>query len=488
MPRWFRISFLLLFISIQAGAIEAIVSYCTFYEKKPYIEVYWQIAPQSLRFIKTEDGLLISRMKTDIIIRNDTGIIGGDHYYSQTPGFQSVQQAAGQTMLYMRRYNITDGKITIELNVRGDADSNNRYSFKDSLLVEPNINKPFYSDIQLLDTFYKSNQASIFLKNGEQHIPLCANFYDERRNMIHYYGELYNANRSEIHTLLHKVYISQKPMESPYQRYTTVDSVSKKEMQAFSGSFNIATLPSGNYYLNFSLEDKDGLLVASKSQFFQRSNVTAAALAKNDTTNSDTGFVNINTLNLNKTFIGKYTLLQAKAILKMIIPTSTPVEMQAIRSFLKKPDELYMRYFIYNHFSTINPKDPERAWKEYSNDIREVNKLFGSEVTPGYETDRGFVYLKYGKPTERVQVENEVGALPYEVWQYNALTAKVAGSNQANAVFLFYRPSEYLSDMKLLHSTVPGEVRNSQWRTILYTNGGGSNDANSRAEQYIGNR
>jgi len=486
MPRWFRIHILLLLIATQAGAVDAIVAHCTFYDKKPYVEVYWQMSPVSLRFAKMEDGKLAGKMRISCIIRNDTGIIVNEQWFARTPGYASIKEVAAENMLNMRRFDISDGIIKLEMKLDDMVDTMNKFDYKDSFVVNSANTKPFFSDIEFLDTSYKSNQESIFLKNGEQRVPLCANFFDNSRNVLHYYAELYNAERSDVSPLIERTYISQRSLESPYLKYVTVDSVAKKGKQAYPGSFNIEALPSGNYYLNFSLEDRTGVVIASQSTFFQRSNAKPT-VAKNDTAATDTGFVNINTLNLNKTFIGKYSLVQAKAILRMLIPVSTAVEMQAIRAFLKKPDDLYMRYFIYNHFSSINPKDPEQAWKDFSNQVREVNKLFGTNETPGYETDRGFVYLKYGKPTERVQVENEVGALPYEVWQYSSLGAKKVGSNQTNAVFLFYRPSEYVTDMRLLHSTIPGEVRNSQWRSILYTKGS-TNDPNSRAEQYIGNR
>ena len=100
----------------------------------------------------------------------------------------------------------------------------------------------------------------------------------------------------------------------------------------------------------------------------------------------------------------------------------------------------------------------------------------------GYENDRGMIYLKYGAPTERVVVENENGAIPYEVWQYNSVP------NNTNAMFLFYRPGFVTNDFKLLHTTVNGEVRNKAWRLSLYRNGEAFDVHNSRAEQYLGNR
>src|SRR5207253_172411 len=141
---------------------------------------------------------------------------------------------------------------------------------------------------------------------------------------------------------------------------------------------------------------------------------------------------------------------------KMLMPVSTPLEHASIESFLKRPEETYMRYFLYNFWKNRNEKDPAREWEKYTDKVREVNKLFGGDTRPGYETDRGFIYLKYGKPNERIIVENEAGSLPYEIWQYNA-----PGKQNRPGAFLFYRPGSMVSDFRLLHSTVQGEVRNN---------------------------
>ena len=166
----------------------------------------------------------------------------------------------------------------------------------------------------------------------------------------------------------------------------------------------------------------------------------------------------------------------------MIYPISTKLEEDAINAFLKRPEETYMRYFVYNFWQSRNEKDPQKPWDEYTKRIREVNKLFGTGAVNGYETDRGIIWLKYGKPNERILVQNEQGVLPYEIWQYNA-----PGKQSSPGAFLFYRPGFMVSDYRLLHSTVNGEIRNLNWRTVLYANGGGGN-GNSRAEQYIGNK
>ena len=149
---------------------------------------------------------------------------------------------------------------------------------------------------------------------------------------------------------------------------------------------------------------------------------------------------------------------------------------------------MYMRYYIYNYFANINKDDPGKAWKEFSAKITEVNKLYNTSNTPGYETERGFIYLRYGAPTDVITVENEPGTLPYEIWQYNTIR-EMNHKELPDALFLFYRPNQMTSDFRLLHSTVTGEIQNAGWRSLLYIMQGGAVDySNTRAEQYIGNR
>ena len=171
----------------------------------------------------------------------------------------------------------------------------------------------------------------------------------------------------------------------------------------------------------------------------------------------------------------------------MMLPVSDAMGAQAIQGFLKKPDEMYMRYFIYNYFQSVNKKDPGKAWKEFAVEIKEVNKLFNTSTTAGYETDRGKMYLRYGAPSEIVTVENESGTLPYEIWQYNTLKEKT-GKEVANAMMLFYKKSETTITYTLLHTTIQGEIHNIGWRSFLYVTPEGGNNLNSRAEQYLGQK
>lgn len=500
MIRRLGVCIFLLFASLRSLAIDAVVSHSVFYlpdpshgnRITPNLEIYWQINQRYLHFTTTPDKSIIARIKTDVVFMNEKGIVRQDHFIMQTAPCKTPEELSALNIIDLRKYFLPPGFTKMKFVLTDMADSTNKYVYSDSFtLATPASDKPFYSDIQLLDTVVDLPTETVFKKNGRQHLPLCANFFDDKKNKIRYYAELYGSIRvsKDDYPLIQKVYISKKEKGSVYVDYVKKDTLAGSELMPVSGSLPITYLPSGNYYLNIILENKARQVLASSASFFQRMNTRPPEedTSKKTVTPADTGMEQLNVLNLDKTFVAKYTLPEIRAILKMLLPFSDYTATQTIENFLKKPEELYMRYYVYNYFQSVNPKDPKQAWKEFSEKIREANKLYTSHGTAGYETERGFMFLRYGPPTDVVTVENEAGALPYEVWQYNTLRLK-DGRPVTDAVFLFYRPNQNIFDFKLLHTSVPGELINPGWRSVLYTNAQGGNNGNSAAEQIIGNK
>lgn len=483
-----------LLFALPARAIEAVVSFAVFQKPAPtpaatdsaFLEVYWQINPASLHYRRGDSSLLSARIQTRLRVYEDTTPIREDRYVLQTrplpPG-----AAAAQPIVELQRFYLPKGDFRISLQLAEPDFPAGAFLYQDSVRIG-GLEGPAYSSLQLIDTSYPGLQPGPFLKNGQQQIPKMVNFLDEGQRHLGYYLELYRTDKlaADRFPLVQRIYISRRKEEEAMVRFQQYDTLrTGAPVTSFLHSVQTATLPSGNYYLQAELKDKYGQVLTTQSVFFQAVNqhpeefntvVSGEAAGKLSPDN-------IRMFDLSKTFVAKYDPAQLRAILKMILPVANPVEVATIDGFLRKPDELYTRYFIYNFFSQRDPKRPEQAWKEYSDLVREVNRQFRSGGTMGYETDRGIVYLKYGKPDERVIVPNESGAQPYEIWRYN-----IIGHAGQNGTFLFYQPGMVGGDYKLLHSTVIGELRNEAWRSVLYTTGHSSGNGNSRAEQYIGNK
>lgn len=488
------LSFLLLLVSLHASAIKAHVAHTVFFTPEangfsPYLDLYWEIEAPSLAF-KSVPGNILSyaaQLQVDITLSNDTGVIMQDHFIMQTPAAATQEAAEQQTILDLRRYALSYGKLKADVAFTEVGNPTNRYNYSNSFTVaQPGV--CFSSELQLLDTAYRSKLETQFQRNGMQHIPLCVHFIDNQRAALNYYYEIYGLDKVKgIQPYILKTFISKKINENALAKYIRTDTLRDDAVVPKYGSYDISTLGSGNYYLNVSVFDNENNKLAGSSLYFQRANKD---LGKN-TVDNDTASVSINdtisktdvaTLDLGKTFVGKFSHPQLVAILKMLLPIADDFEKMNIQGFLDKPDEMYTRYFVYNFWLNKDPDKPEKAWEAYADKVREINKMFGGSMLKGYETDRGYTYLKYGKPNERIIITAEQGALPYEIWQY--FTVKTQGRD---GVFLFYRPDNMVNDYKVLHTTVTGEAKDLNWRMTLYPRGR-NQLIDSKAEEYLRNR
>ncbi len=478
---------LMMGFSSNAGAVEAVVSYNVFHRTEgngsdsAFIEICWQIDNNSIHYRKLGSGELFSEIQTSLSISNDTGIYTRDRFMLQTLPMLPAE-ASKHKIMDLRRYPLPPGKWKLQLALGETAFQKDTYIYKDSLKVLP-FSKPAFSNIQLLDTFFSSTVPSPVLKNGFQQIPLPLSFLEDGRRQLHFYTELYTDNHTTDKLPTRYFYISKRPLDISYYNIQFTDTVSDNgPVHATLHSFEVGRLMSGNYYLNAILNDASGNRLTATSAFFQIVNKKpdAPPVIASDTSKRELEAGKSNYFNLANTFVAKFNNMQLRAILLMILPQADPTEEVTIKNFFRRPDEMYTRYFIYNYFGKYNKLHPEEAWKEFSDKVREVNREFNGAGTMGYETERGIVYLKYGKPDERIRVPNESGALPYEIWRYNTI-----GRTSQVGLFLFYQSGSAAGDYRLLHSTVPGERFNPAWMNLLYVNGQSSGMGNSRADQYF---
>lgn len=486
---------LLLGIANTGYGISALPAHSVFYmpptdgkSGQPYLETYWQIDPQSVNFIQDTAGLWIGKIKTEIKVYCDTGTIANDKYYLKTTKASSLRAAQLQNIMDLHRYVVPAGKtIYITLKLSENGFEKKAFSYTDSVFIEPQ-ETPYYSQVQLLSNVYKyDEEQNMFYKNGHLQVPLCFDFLDEPQKQLYYYLELYGTDKIKAADLplTQDVFISKKEFAYVVYKLKNADTIRLGKITPVLDSFRVDVLPSGNYHVNVILRNNKGQKIAQQSLFFQRSNPNP--YVPEDTTTADSTqpmFEEVELFDLSTTFVAEYTPPQLLAILKMLKPIATESELLNIEGFSDRPDLTYIRYFIYNFWKAHNPLDPEGGWKEYTKSVRDVNDLFGSRSKPGYETERGFFYLKYGPPDQRYVVSSEQGAWPYEVWQYNA-----PGKQSSSGAFLFYNPGYMVNEYALLHTTVQGEMRNSAWRSMLYKNNTGSTgNLNSRAEQVFSNR
>jgi GWxTD domain-containing protein len=145
---------------------------------------------------------------------------------------------------------------------------------------------------------------------------------------------------------------------------------------------------------------------------------------------------------------------------------------------ITKKDLNEMQRFFLGFWKNRNPTNPEQAWLAYLQQVKAVQKEFGTQIKKGYETDRGRVYLQYGAPHQRTQSTPEPSAYPYEIWQYYQLP-----DGQANRKFVFYNPDLVTNDYRLIHSTAQGEIYDTRWELRVHNRNNQSRDFDEENSQ-----
>jgi GWxTD domain-containing protein len=138
------------------------------------------------------------------------------------------------------------------------------------------------------------------------------------------------------------------------------------------------------------------------------------------------------------------------------------------------------RRFLFNFWMAKDKESanhlPFAAMKEFYNRVEEANKKFSYMKTPGWETDFGRIYLKYGAPEERniIKELHSIDSKPIIVWQYLSrdivlLSTSKATTERMNTQINYNYPTFVFVDKEgggkftLVHSNVQGETFQPEW-------------------------
>jgi GWxTD domain-containing protein len=144
-----------------------------------------------------------------------------------------------------------------------------------------------------------------------------------------------------------------------------------------------------------------------------------------------------------------------------LYPISTESE-KAFSNQLVKGDDIYvMQQYLFTFWENRNITDPFTSFKKYMEKVKEADRAYATRVAPGYDTDRGRVFLKYGEPNSIAREYNDPAAYPYEIWHYYQT------NGQRNVRFIFYNNDLSTNLFYLIHSTAIGEPNNYQWRLLI---------------------
>ena len=422
------------------------------------LKYIYTLSGRTVSFVEI-DSQLQAKVEVILLLKQGEGIVKFDKYKLNSP--LSKQRL---DFIDLKRFALPEGDYQLEVSVQDLNDTENAKTYKAAVKVEFPAQGVQQSDIQLLASYEEASTTNPFVKNGYYLEPLPFNFYDRRSSRLIFYNELYNTDKA-IGELFLVRYAIEK-VEGNGKTQTVALGHKKREAKPINIlllQMDITKLESGNYHLIVEVRNRDKELLSSKKVFFQRSN-PYLELEK------------LSEAPIEEEFVSNMDSAELRYALRAIAMNVPDADVEVLNLMLSNGELEAQRRYLFSYWASYNPTSPGSSYKKYMEVAKAVDREFYSAFGHGFETDRGWIFMKYGKPHDIISVEDEPSAPPYQIWVYNDLPR----TNQRNVKFLFYNPSLANGNYQLLHSTVRGEIVNHNWEEELYRDAPQSNiDPNS---------
>ena len=444
--------FSLIFLTYHLFALDTDVSYTTFKAgEKQYIEVNLFLVGNTLTYKMIDSTQQQAAVEVLMLIKQGENIIQFEKYILNGP------ISKGQPdFLDLKRFVLPQGKYELEVKVQDVNEPEAISEYNNEFSLNFSQDKLEQSEIQLLASFKQAEEENIFVKSGVQLEPLAFNFYNKRANRLIFYSEIYNADKAIGEDYLVTYNVTEvindkllKPISVGHKR-KKAEPITVLLLQT-----DITDLKSGNYELVVEVRNRANELLSQKKVRFQRSN-PYLQIEDEPVTEKE----------IKDEFVQKLSAEQLTYSLRAIAVILNDKDGENINEMIRSQNLEAQKIYLFTYWAQQNPVKPYDAYLEYMAVAQAIDEKFDSGFGYGFETDRGYVYMKYGQPSDIVSQSNDPSAPPYEVWSYNEFPM----TNQGLVKFIFYNPSLSPGNYVMLHSTARGEVNNPSWLKEMYRN------------------
>ena len=421
----------------------------------PYVENAIAIENRSATYKEFEPGKFKATVEITTMFRpyGDSLVCNLSKIALDSPVVTDTANLDG-AFIDQQRFSLPNGEYEMEISITDMNSGEALPSTTVTVSLDFKEGIPSISDILLFDSYAKADQLSACTKSGCDFLPRVYPFYGQSEDKLKFYAELYNSDQLyDEGKYLVNYYIETVESSNQMKDYSFSKRFDVGQVNILLNTIDIKDLPSGNYYLVVEMRDRSNALICSNSCFFQRSNPSEGF---------DTG--DLASVNVANTFVSQITEIDTlRKYIRYLDPICTEMERDYSSNLVRTDDMTTMQQFLFNFWSTRSPMNPKQGFDDYLAAVRRVNMSFKTSSYPGYRTDRGYVFLKYGQPDKIMESPNEPGAYPYEIWHYYTV------ANQRNKRFVFMSKDSAANDYQLIHSDVVGEINNPRWQLEIYS-------------------
>lgn len=440
----------LCYLSTLSAGIQADIRTFVFYQnEKPYVEITFVIPTDQLVHEYAPDSSFRTSVNVLVTLSEGSRIFKADKFTLHSPLLKE-----NKPVLHVLRWPMSYGNFILQTEIQDAMAEGHALTLVDSLNISQLPSSLVMSDIQLFSVVTKDYQGSQAIsKNGFVYEPLPWNNLGRQFNFLHFYLETYGMQSLSDpdfvlqFQLLHRSEEGQWLVDDEWFKHRLIN-----DPGMILQTRDISTLLSGSYVLKVTALRKNKELIFTRKVEFERSNPfwDRLMVLKFESPGEEDFFRSLSSDSV-------HYYLRA---LNVILPS---IERDNLAKVDHMANKNAGKMYLYRFWKDRFKDDCVAQFKKFQSNVRYADQQFVSGFRYGFESDRGMIYLKYGKPQEVIHEENDNGAYPYEIWYY----AKMP-TGQTNARFIFYNKDKVGANFVLLHTNTYGERHNDRWEIELY--------------------
>jgi GWxTD domain-containing protein len=453
---------LLFTAALPSWALRVFFDYKVFLtpDQQPYIECITAFDGPTFATAQLPNGSFQASAQITIVISNDDQVVDFRKVAVQGPEGAS---GTSEDFMSLERFFLPFGTYNLEIEISDLVNQAPPEKLSQKIAIDRSSTVAAISDLQFVSAYTPTVDVNAFSKSGYDLLPLISNYYTSEMNSLLFYAELYNTDQlfGADNAFVSTVCI----LDMNNAELAQCKRIKREKAAAVIPvlqAVDISTLPTGQYKLRLEIRDRVNELVCAKEQLFTRNKLQAIPIEK-EVISKET---------LDDSFVSQFTEPDSLyEIIRCHLPIAETLERNTIDNSLGNRVVHQMQSFLYVFWKKRKPEDPAGAFQAYMKEVEACQKEFGTKIKKGWETDRGRAYLYYGRPSTRIVRNHDPDYWPFEIWHYYET------NQQLHDRRLLFINTTLNTDMELLHSDIPGEIQNNDWKRL----------ARSRAQTDPGN-
>ncbi len=410
-------------------------------------EFYYSVADTGFVHTFSEKGVFIyPRIDIAIVRTRDSILVMNQPYIIR----YSILDTS-KTEVFLGKFDIKldPGKYKMQVAI-GDYYDSSKVDYYHTVLDVKKKTPPFISGIELASKLItgSQNKRSNFYKSCMEVYPNPRSTFYEKMPVVFYYTEIYGLKDCEK-PLRFKIRLTNSLGKDVWSKESELSA--KKNAVVDPGFIRLKDLASGKYTITADLTDDKGKKIDEETKdFFYVSSVVA-----------DSNY-NINDALVKRNFLASpFAILSGPECDALFKSSSCLASNDEIWQYSQLDSVKQKEVFLYSFWQKRdeNPSTPENeTYNQFKERVKYADNRFKEYKKRGSLTDRGIIYIKYGKPDKIVRKQNDYYNKPYQIWYYYGIEG---------GVYFVFGDQNGLGIYQLLDSTKRGEHHDPNWMDRL---------------------